>query len=100
MTDLLPQYSRNQFVWEDSDEFNSWWGLYLSVDKFIKLVFTGAIFPFLTLYLKVGDSYLLMVSLVSTLFGIIIRQSAQKPYMMFLGNVVGMFTAVHTVTAR
>ena len=65
-----------------------------------KLTFTGLLFPFLTLYIRVGDTKLLLLAIASTLVGIVTRQSATKAGTLYLANVLGMFTAIHTVAAR
>ena len=54
----------------------------------------------MTLKLHVKDIYLILLALVSTLAGVLIRQMATNPNLFYLADVVGMFTAVHTVASR
>ena len=94
------QYVRKRFTWETTDYFAKWWSLFSSLDTVFELIALAIVSPLLSMVFHLSDLSVVMVSMVSTILGILIYLTARIPEVLYLAGLLGMLKDLITLGIR
>lgn len=93
-------YVRQEFAWNNTDDFNLWYSGYSAATTTFQIVAIGIFLPVFTQVLKLHDMTVVFIAGVCQLLGYVVILLAKDPDLLYLYGLCFMFTDINTVGVR